>query len=172
MKSSESKLVRRYIGYFGKRDDSQKTKIYEVLANANILTFYLTTILMLVSLIWDSIHQQFTVGTFLLFAVQQFNSYYIVFKLKKYMPQQTEFYDEESYSLAIKTLKIKGIWAGLDWGVSMFMWMTLIFPILWHDPIRITWWNSLIWVITGFFFGLTMYLFSKGQLKLVTDDSD
>ncbi|MBO0449175.1 DUF3278 domain-containing protein [Enterococcus sp. MJM12] len=172
MENFENKLLRSYVGYLGEREESQKVTIYKILANANMLTFYFTTILMLISLIWDSIHQQFTLGTFLLLAVQQFNSYYILFKFRKYKVQQTKFDDKEAYILAVKTLKLKGFWIGLDWGVSMFITMTFIFPTLWHDPIRVTIWNVLIWLTAGFFFGFTMYLVSKNQLKLVTNDSD
>lgn len=170
MKNLETKMLRRYVGYSGERDEYQRGKIYEILANANMLTFYLTTILMMVSLVCDSIHQQFTLGTFLLLIIQQFNSIYILVKVRKYQVQKTEYYDEESYRLAVKTLKVKGFWAGLDWGFWMFIWMTFISPSLWGDPIRVSWWNILLWSLAGFFFGFTMYLFSKSQLKIVLDD--
>lgn len=170
MKSLESKMLRRYVGYLGERDEYQRGKIHEILANANMLTFYLITILMMISLVWDSIHQQFTLGTFLLLIVQQFNSIYILVKMRKYQVQKTEYYDEESYRLAVNTLKIKGLWAGLDWGFSMFIWMTFVFPSLWGDPIRVNWWDILIWLLAGFLFGFTMYHIGKNRLKLVIDD--
>lgn len=172
MKDLENKWLQRYVGYQGERDEYQKSKIFEILAHANMLMFYLTTALMMVSFIWDAIHQQYTLGTFLLLGLQQFNSYYVIFKTKKYGVQQTEFYDEKSYTLASKSLRKKSLWAGLNWGFSMFIVMTIVFPTLWHDSIRISWWNVLIYLVGGTFFGGTMYLISKSQLKIITDNSD
>lgn len=170
MNHLENKLLQRYVGYFGERDEYQEAKIYEILASSNILTFYLTTALMMISLIWDSIHQQYTLGTILLFGLQQFNSYYILFKLRKYKVQQTEFYDEKSYTSALKSLRTRSFWAGLQWGLSMFFLMTIVFPMLWHDPIKVGWIPILIWLLAGLFFGVSIYLISKSQLKMITDD--
>ncbi|MTD41867.1 hypothetical protein GIX45_25260 [Erwinia sp. CPCC 100877] len=70
MKSLDNYLLKRHVGYVNERDEYQKSKIYQTLTNANILTMYLISLFMLISLGWDALHQQFTLGTILLFLAQ------------------------------------------------------------------------------------------------------
>lgn len=128
MKNWKEKLLRRYLG---ERDEYEKSKIYEILADNNMLTFYLISLAMMISFVWDTIHQQFSLGTFLLFAIQQFNSYYIVLKMRKYRLLKTEFYDKKSFDAALKDMKRKSFWGGLDWGFFMFITNSYILPSLW-----------------------------------------
>ncbi|MFV0558258.1 MAG: DUF3278 domain-containing protein [Enterococcus sp.] len=172
MKRIEEKLIQHYVGYIGERDEYQKSKIYEILSSANMLTIYLSTILMFISLIWDSVHQKITLGTIFLLVVQQFNSLYLVFKLKKYQVQQTEFYDQASYLQAVKQIRRKTFLGGLNYCVWMWVMNVVVLPSLWQDEIHITWYKTTIWLITGIFFGITMYFFSKSQLRLVREESD
>jgi hypothetical protein len=115
-------------------------------------------------------HQQFTLGTILLFFIQQINSYYILFKMRKYQLAQSEFYDEESYQTAVKYLKKKMAWAGIEWGFTMFVMMNFIFPALWGDPIDVMWRDVAIYLVAGAFFGMIMYALEKCQLKRVKEE--
>ncbi|WP_107841629.1 DUF3278 domain-containing protein [Metasolibacillus meyeri] len=165
----EGRLLQRYIGYLGERDEYQKSIIYKVLANANVISFALITAFMLISLSWDLYHQQFTLGTFLLLVVQQTNSYYVLFKLKKYRVNETEIYTVEEYKERIKKLKKSSFVAGLNWGLLMFVLMEYFFPMLSKESINVGWFEIILWLTGGLFFGVAMYFIAKGQLKLETE---
>jgi hypothetical protein len=170
VKSLDNYLLKRYVGYVNERDEYQKSKIYQTLANANLLTMYLISLFMLISLGWDAMHQQFTLGTILLFLAQQINSYYILFKMRKYQLAHSEFYDEASYQAAAKGLKRKAVWAGANWGIIMFVMMNFVFPALGKEPIHVTWISVAIYVVTGALFGSTMYALARSQLKLIKEE--
>lgn len=167
MKKWEKKGIQHYIGYLGERDEYQQTKIYEVLAVNNMLTFYLLTIFITISFIWDVIHQQFTLGTFALFIIQQFNSGYIMFQLRKYNVLQTEFYDKKSFTTAVNNMKLKAVFAGLEWGFFMLVTNGYILPALLNEPINVNLFTIIVWAVAGCFFGLSMYFFGKKRLRLM-----
>jgi hypothetical protein len=50
VKRLDNYLLKRYVGYVNERDEYQKSKIYQTLANANLLTMYLISLFMLISL--------------------------------------------------------------------------------------------------------------------------
>ena len=167
IKILEEKLFQRYIGFIDERDEYQRSVIYETLSKLNMYSFYLINTLMFISLIFDTINHTFTFGTFALLCIQQFNSYYILIKLKKKGVDTTEFYDENSYRKAIKNLRKKSIIAALQWGLSMFILMSYIFPTLEGESIRVNLISVIIWTLAGAFFGLSIYLLAKTKVKKV-----
>lgn len=122
---------------------------------------------MIISLIFDSSNHKLTFGTFALFFVHQFNSYYVPNKLRKNGLNEIKVDGDINYSNAIKKLRKQMALAGIQWGFSMFVLMEYIFPTFWGDPINIGLYQILIWVCGGTFFGGTMYLLGKSILKKV-----
>lgn len=170
MKALEEKLFKHYIGYLDERDEYQKSIIYNTLAKVNMYSFYLISILMMGSLIFDSINHQFTFGTFALFFIQQFNAYYIFIKIRKSGVDTTEFYDNTTYILQLKRLKKQSMMAGIQWGLWMLIMMEYIFPVLEGEKIEVGLISFVIWTCGGAFFGGTMYLFGKLKLKKVDNN--
>ena len=170
MNKVKKHMLHRFVGFLGERDEYQEKIIYEVLGNANMLTFALLTIGTLVSFIWDSVHGTISLGTILLLLIQQFNSFYIVLKMKKYKVDQTEFYTQESLDKAIRKVKIKSVWAGIDWGIWMFVWLHIVFPVLWKEPINISWFDGITMIMISGWFGGCMYALARSKFKLVKED--
>ena len=169
MKQTEQKLLKRFVGFIDDRDEYQQKMIYKVLADANIITFILLTISMMISFIWDAWHHTISLGTIFLFLIQQFNSYYILSKTKKYDVVKTEVFDEETYQKELRKIKRGAIIAGINWGIFMFGWMEFLFPLILHEPIELKWFNVGVWVVTSMMFGGSMYVVGKGKLKLVKE---
>ncbi|MDX8045247.1 DUF3278 domain-containing protein [Gracilibacillus sp. S3-1-1] len=165
MNNFEDKLLNKYVGYVGQRDEYQKGVIYKALANANVLSFWLITLLMLISLIWDTYHHQFSLGTLFLLVAQQFNVYYILLKLRKTGVTDTEFYDEASYKLQTKQLQKTACFSGISFAFLFFVLMNYLLPFVEGAAIHISWKDLVIMVIQALFFGYMMYLFGKGRLK-------
>lgn len=170
MERLEKKLFKHYIGYLDERDEYQQSVIYETLAKVNMYSFYLITILMMGSLVIDSINHRFTFGTIALFFIQQFNAYFITIKIRKSDVDTTEFYDNATYMLQLKKLKKQAIMAGVRWALSMLIMMEYIFPALEGEQIRLSLFSVIIWGLAGVFFGGSMYLF--GRLKLTRIDNN
>lgn len=89
--------------------------------------------------------------------------------MRKYRVLKTEFYNRESFDIAIKNMKRKAFWGSLYWGFFMFVMNCYIFPTLWGDALKLNWVSFFIWIGSGFLFGLFMYFIGKSQLNLVTD---
>jgi hypothetical protein len=170
MKRLEEKLFKHYIGYLDERDEYQQSVIYKTLAKVNMYSFYLISILMMGSLVFDSVNHRFTFGTVALFFIQQFNAYYISIKLRKSGVDETEFYDNTTYLLQLKKLKKQAVMAGTQWGLWMLIMMDYIFPALEGEQIRIDLISVIIWICGGAFFGGAMYLF--GKLKITKVDNN
>lgn len=170
MNKLEKNFLKRYIGYLDARDEYQQGVIYKTLAIANMYSFYLLSFFMMVSLIFDSINHKLTFGTFALFFIQQFNAYYILIKLRKSGVDKTEFDDTVTYSTQIKKLRKQNIIAGIQWGFCMFVMMEYIFPTLDGEIINIGLSEIIKWTCGGIFFGGSMYILGKSNLKKVDDN--
>lgn len=165
MKNLEEKLFNRYIGFIDERDEYQKSVIYKTLAKLNMYSFYLISILMLISLIFDTISHRFTFGTFALFFIQQFNAYYILIKLRKSGVDITEVYDNITYLKQLKRLKKQSIIAGIQWAFFMIIMNNYIFPMISSGDIIVNTKSVVIWSLGGLFFGVVIYFLGKGKLK-------
>ncbi|WP_042274389.1 DUF3278 domain-containing protein [[Clostridium] dakarense] len=170
MNKLENKLLKHYIGYVEERDEYQQGIINETLTTANLYTFYLLTICMLVSLIFDSINHKLTFGTFAMFFIQQFNAYYILIKLRKSGVDKTEFDDNATYSTQLKKSKKQTIIAAIQWGFSMLVMMEYIFPTLLGERINIGLFQIIVWICATLFFGTSCYIIAKSKLKKVDND--
>ncbi|RDY22644.1 DUF3278 domain-containing protein [Romboutsia maritimum] len=170
MKRLEEKLFKHYIGYLEERDEYQQSVIYKTLAKANMYSFYLISLLMMVSLIFDSVNHRFTFGTVALFFIQQFNAYYVSIKLRKSGVDTTEFDDNTTYLIQLKKLKKQARMAGIQWGLSMLIMMDYIFPALEGEKIKLDLISVIVWTCGGALFGGVMYLF--GKLKLTRVDNN
>lgn len=170
MKNLEEKLFNRYIGFIDERDEYQKSVIYKTLAKLNMYSFYLISILMLISLIFDTISHRFTFGTFALFFIQQLNAYYILIQLRKNGVDRTEFYDNVTYLKQVKKLKKQSIIAGIQWAFFMIIMNSYIFPSLWGENIIVNIKSIVVWSLGGLFFGVVMYFLGKLKLKKVDDN--
>ena len=167
--SIEKKLLKRFVGYIDDRDEYQQKMIYKILANANMMTFILLMVCMMISFIWDAWHQTVSLGTIFLFLIQQFNSYYVLAKTKKFDVVKTEVFDEETYKKELNKIKKGAILSGINWGISMFAWMEFLFPLILNDPIELKWFNICVWFIASILFGGSMYVVGKGKLKLIKE---
>ena len=169
MNKLETKLLKYYIGYEQPRDEYQQGVIYKTLTISNLYTFYLITICMLVSLIFDSINHKFTFGTFALFFIQQFNAYYVLSEMRKSGVDITEFDDDMDYHEQVKILKKRITIGAIRWTLCMFVMMEYMFPTLWGDPIDMSWGQIIKTICSGILFGVLCYVFSKSKLKKIED---
>ena len=169
MKNIEQKLLKHFVGYIDDRDEYQQKMIYKILADANMMTFILLTVCMMISFIWDAWHHTVSLGTIFLFLIQQLNSYYILVKTKKFDVLQTEVFDEDSYKKELRKIKKSAILSGINWGIFMFAWMEFIFPLILNEPIELKWFNVCVWFVASILFAGSMYAVGKGKLKLIKE---
>lgn len=161
----EKKMLKPFVGYLEERDEYQQGEIYKILAGACMHAFYLTTVLMLISLIVDTMNRTFSFGTIALFIVNQLVSYYILFRLRKTGIAETEYDIEADYQKTIKTLKKKFTLAGIQWGFTMIVLMEFLLPALAGEELKIRWSSLLIWFIGGAAFGVVTYFLQKRNIK-------
>ncbi|MEK4848316.1 DUF3278 domain-containing protein [Paenibacillus sp. FSL H7-0756] len=163
----EKRMLKPFIGYSEERDEYQRAEIHRILAVACMQALYLTSGLMLISLIIDTLNHTFTFGTMALFIVQQFVAYYILIRLRKTGVAETEYDTDADYEQIIKALKKKFFLAGAQWGITMFVLMEFLFPALAGDKIDIRLFNILIWCTAGAAFGIITYFLQKRNIKKI-----
>ncbi|MFC6653480.1 DUF3278 domain-containing protein [Paenibacillus rhizoplanae] len=167
LSNMEKRMLKPFVGYMEERDEYQRGEIHRVLAGACMHALYLTSGLMLISLIMDTIHHTFTFGTMALFIVQQFVAYYILIRLRKTGVAETEYDIDADYEKTIKALKKKFFLAGAQWGFTMLVLMEFLFPALAGEKIEIHLFNILVWCIMGAAFGIITYFLQKRNIKKI-----
>lgn len=167
MNKLETKLLNHYIGYLDARDEYQQSTINQIITTASIYSFYLTSILMLISFIFDATNHKLTFGTFALFVIQQFNSIYIFIRLRKSGVDKTEIDDNIEFSIQLKKLKRQCLVAGLQWGFLMIVFNKFLIPTISGEAINLGLVPILIWVCASIFFGVTMYIIGKSKIVKV-----
>lgn len=167
IKRFEEWLVKQQIGYLGVRDEQQTATINQILVKANILTYSLLSVLMMISLVWD-FHQgrQVTLGTIFLIVVQCFNTIYTTYQIRKTAVDETEFYDRKAYQIAVRRLKQRFVVRGVTWAVGLFIWLTVLIPFLKHEPMTASLSMAIWFSATGVVVGVGGYFTQKRRLHL------
>ncbi|AYV70165.1 DUF3278 domain-containing protein [Bacillus circulans] len=160
-----NKILNRFIGVYDDRDEYQLYEIHKELAFSGIMLWYLTTLLMIISLIIDTIHHTLSFATPSLFIVNMIYAILTLIKIRKKQLDETDCASIEEYEEKKKQLKKSSFLAGIQWGLSMLILMEYVFPYLSTGELNLEWWNVLIWLLGGMLFGMTMYLFSKSKLQ-------
>ncbi len=170
MNKLEKKLLKHTVGYLEDRDEYQQGVIYKTFTTSGIYSFYLITLCMLVSFVFDTINHTLTFGTLALLFIQQFNCYYMFIKLRKSGVDITEVDDNATYSTQIKKLRKQIIIVSTLWGFSMFVMTEYIFPTLLGERINIELFQIFVLICSTIFVGVSFYLVAKSKLKNVSDD--
>ncbi len=165
-KSLEARLKHLFLSDLAV-DPTREAEIDRILAALAVNLFYLTTGLMLISLLLDLwIRQSVSFGTVALLGVQQFSAWYVLLRVRRtgLLARRVETPDE--YRLALARLRRTAALSGLVWGVLMLLLMNVGLPLLTGEPVRMAWFQLLIWLLGGAAFGLGMYLWQKRRLVL------
>lgn len=163
-------MLKHFVGYIEDRDEYQQGVINKVLAKACMYIFFLTTILMLISLIIDTMNHTFTFGTIALLIVQQFVSYYVFTKLKKAGITDSEYDIEADYKIKINQLKRGCLIAGAQWGFIMLVLMEFLLPTLAGEEVRLDLVSCGIWIVAGGVFGTVLYFMQRKNIKMVKEE--
>ncbi|MFC1283878.1 DUF3278 domain-containing protein [Bacillus paralicheniformis] len=161
----KNQILNRFIGAVDDRDEYQRYEIYKELAFSGVLLWYLSMLLMFISLIIDTIQNTLSFATPSLFMINMIYGAMIIIKMRKKHLDETDCASIEEYEEKKKRLKKTSFLAGFQWGLSMLVFMEYVSPYLSTGEINVSWWNILIWVLGGIFFGMTMYWFSKSKLQ-------
>lgn len=160
-------LQKHYIGYIDERDEYQQRVISEILATANIYLSYLLIIALVGSLIFDGVNHSLSFGTVALTLLQVINSCYISERIRKSGVDETEFYDDKSYSMQIKKLKRQCTIGAIQWGIFCFAVMQYMWPWILGEAINIDVSKVIIWSIASIIFGTGIYSMGKSKIKRV-----
>ncbi|MCG2353485.1 DUF3278 domain-containing protein [Staphylococcus epidermidis] len=161
----KNKFLKYFINTVDDRDEYQLREIYKELAFSGILLWYLTLLVMFISLIIDTINNTLNFSTIALFLLVMVYSINIVLKLRKKRLDDTDCASLEEYKDKKEKLKKKSTIAGITWGVFMFIMMQYIFLFLSYGSIDVSWWDVLIWGIAGLAFGTIIYWSSVSKLQ-------
>lgn len=161
----KDQLLNRFIGVLDDRDEYQRYEIYKELAFSGIMLWYLSMFLMFISLIIDTIHNTLSFATPSLLLINMVYALMTVIKIRKKQLDETDCASVEEYEEKKKQLKKASSLAGFQWGLFMLVFMEYVSPYLSTGEIDVSWWNILIWLLGGLFFGMTMYGVSKSKLQ-------
>lgn len=161
----KNKFLKYFINTVNDRDEYQLREIYKELAFSGILLWYLTLLIMFISLIIDTVNNTLNFSTIALFLLVMVYSINIVLRLRKKRLDDTDCASLEEYKDKKEKLKKKSTIAGITWAVFMFIMMQYIFPFLSYGSIDVSWWGVLIWGIAGLAFGTIIYWSSVSKLQ-------
>ncbi|RPF50654.1 DUF3278 domain-containing protein [Aquisalibacillus elongatus] len=161
----KQKLLKQFIGVLDDRDEYQKHEIYKELAFSGIVLWYLSMTLMFVSLVMDTMSNQISLVTVLLFLVNMVYAFMITIRIRKKGLDETDCESEEEYINKIKQLKKSSTLAGVFWGLTMLVLMDYIFPYISTGNITFNAVNLVTWALGGSVFGAVFYFVSKSRLK-------
>ncbi|MDO4904569.1 MAG: DUF3278 domain-containing protein [Lautropia sp.] len=173
--SLEQRLKRRLIGGRGPLDEGKEREINQVLAGLATWSFYLTTGLMLISLLvdvhgWDARHHRVSFGTLALLALQQFSAYYLFIRMRKSDVLDCRVASDTDYRRELLLLRRSSAWSGLGWGVWMMAMMNWLLPMIADEPVKTGFVHYVIWLAGGVVFGWIMYVWQKRHIIVETAD--
>ena len=157
--------LNKFIGAFDERDEYQKQEIYKELALSGIIFYYLSMLLMLVSLIIDTFNNEMSIITPILIILNIGYSGYIGYRLSKKKLDTSDCATPEEYERKKAELKRSCLMAGIQWGLWMIVMMEYILPFIGGERLSISWIGILAWSIGGIAFGVFLYLISKSKLQ-------
>lgn len=165
--SLEQRLKRRVIGVRGPLDEASEAEVNRVLAGLASWSFYLTTVLMTISLGMD-VHRageiDVTFGSVALLILQQFAAWYLIIRMRKSRVHDVRTESETDYRQEIVRAKRSAAWAGLCWGVFMMATMNWLLPFIAGLPINTDIVHHLIWLVGGVLFGWILYAVQKRRI--------
>jgi len=159
------KLLNRFIGVMDDRDEYQQQEIFKVLSFSGMLLWVMTLTLMMVCLIADAINDELSVGTVGLLIINMVYASYTLIQLRRKQLDGMDCETEEEYLLKKKRLRKSSTFAGLQWGILMFIMMQYILPYINEGTLDVSWTTFIIWMVAGILFGLFTYWLSKSRLK-------
>ncbi|MFB9973352.1 DUF3278 domain-containing protein [Allobacillus sp. SKP2-8] len=161
----KNKLFNRFIGVIDERDEYQQQEIHKELAFSGMILWILTMLLMGVSLVIDTIHNQLSFVSISLLIINMTYALYVIIKLRKGHVDETDCASIEEYEEKKNQLKKSSSIAAIMWGFFMLITMEYLFPYLATGEIDISLFGIIIWIAAAVFFGTAIYLLSKSKLK-------
>lgn len=158
-------ILNHFIGAFDKRDEYQKQEIYKELALSGIIFYYLSMLLMLVSLVIDTFNNEMSIITPILVILNVGYSGYIGYRLRKKQLDTSDCATPEEYDVKKAKLIRSCIIVSIQWGFWMIVMMEFILPFIGGEKLSLSWISMLAWILGGLALGLFLYLLSKSKLQ-------
>lgn len=161
----KNQILNRFIGVMDDRDEYQLFEIHKQLAFSGILLWYLSMILMFISLVIDTTQNTLSFSTPALLIINMVYAVMTLIRLRKKQLDETDCASIEEYEEKKKQLKKTSFIIGIQWGLFMIVFMGYVSPYLSTGEIDVSLPVILTYALGGIFFGGTMYWFSKSKLK-------
>ncbi|MEK4532145.1 hypothetical protein [Solibacillus sp. FSL K6-1554] len=160
----KNQIFNHFIGAIDTRDEYQQQEIYKELAFTGILLYYVTIVLMMVSLITDLVQQTVSIMTPILLIVNIGYSILIMKRINKKEWMATDCATPEEYEINVRRLKRSSTFGGISWGLMMLLFMEYLMPLISREEISFSWIGVISWGIGGALFGTAIYYISKSKL--------
>src|SRR5699024_9713291 len=134
----KNRLLNGIIGAINNRDEYQRQEIHQQLAFSGILLWGLTMILMMISLVIDTMHHTLTFLTPALLIINMVYAFTTISKLQKKHVLDTDCATLEEYNEKKKYLKRSAILAAVMWSIFMLVCMQYIYPYLSSGAINVS----------------------------------
>ncbi|SDD35860.1 Protein of unknown function [Terribacillus halophilus] len=144
----KNKILNHFIGVMDDRDEYQRQEIHKELAFSGILLWYVTMLVMCVSLMMDTIHHDVSLITVCLFIINMVYAALITTRIRRKNLDETDCMSQEEYEQKKRHLKKSTTFMGAFWGAAMFINMNYIFPFLSNEDVSVSW-GSLAWIVGG-----------------------
>ncbi|MCE4956595.1 DUF3278 domain-containing protein [Macrococcoides caseolyticum] len=166
------KVKPSFLGVEMDRDEYFRQEGNKIMAVSHVYSFFAIMILALVSFIWDITHNNLPVSSALLLIVSQIANIYFLNGSRNKNILSNEVYSPEEYKEKLIYYKNKSIKATVIWGSWMYVWTEIINPMLIGERYTFEWKTLFINIIGALFFGITIYLVMRHNLKKEFEESD
>lgn len=144
--------------------ESQEREADGYLAGMAVWNHWLVTVLMLISLLFDTWRHSLSFGSFALLGVQLFSSVYLIVRMRHSTSFDYRGSPDEDLQQTLRKLKKSAVVMGTCWGVMMLLFMQVVLPLVAGDPLRLTPLHVVVWLVAGAVFGVTMYFFMRRRV--------
>ncbi|SDB82707.1 Protein of unknown function [Pelagirhabdus alkalitolerans] len=161
----KDKILNRFIGAVDERDEYQTQEIHKELAATGVLLWYLTMILMVTSLIVDTVQNTLSWITPALLLINMAYALTVTVRVRKKHLDETDCVTKAEYEEKKRQMKKQSILAGIQWGFFMLVFMEYILPYLSAGDPNLNAFSIMTWLFGGIVFGAVMYKMSKSSLQ-------
>lgn len=166
-------IINKFIGAYDERDEYQKQEIYKELAFSGIIFYYMSMLLMVISLIIDTYNNEMSLITPILVVLNIGYSAYIAFRLNKKQVDISDCATSEEYNIKKAKLRRSSIIVGIQWGFWMIVMMEYILPFIGGGGgLSFSWFNMMIWFIGGLLLSVFIYYVARSKLKKRYDEME
>lgn len=165
MDNKKQTFSNRMLGINSERDEREQQIINSKIAKVFLISFCVLLIFSIISILFDSYNNTFSIGSILILILILFNSASVLITLNKSGVRKEFVSSNIKFQAVLRKEKIKSILASILF-IAMSILLNVIFSTLTKQQLNFSNLNILGWLVGGIIFGFLTYIFDKRKINL------